>query len=205
MNIEFTEKVITIKVSYNDKTGDIVGFFPSNIEYSFIPEPFIEITEEEHKGTFGKKMKVINGILKEIVPSDEELLANAKAAKISQIKSARDKIVISDITTSKGLVFSADESSQFRIYVAVKDWDNLLTSQNLDPKTAQYPWGSTGLITKADLEEAYLLIQQRLAKVCGIQSPQLEARVNSCTTVEDILDEKGEVVSKGVNSIEIQF
>lgn len=132
-------------------------------------------------------------------------LDEAKNTKIFQIKSTRDALIVSDITTSKGFVFSADESSQFRIYVAMKEWDTLLSAQGLDPETAKYPWGSTGLVGKEDLQEAYFLIQQRLAKVCGVECPTLEAQVNACTSVDDVLDKKGNVTTQGVNGIEVKF
>lgn len=196
---------MTTKVNYDANTGIVLGYYPNGVLYTNIPEPVIEITDEDHMNSLGKTMQVVDGAFSEVVPSDAELLANAKSTKIAEIKTARDILIVSDITTSKGLVFSADESSQFRIYVAFKEWDGLLTAQGLDPATAQYPWGSTGLITKADLGEAYLLIQQRLAKVCGVLVPQLEAEVSACASVDDVLDSKGKVKAQGVNSIEVKF
>ena len=38
-----------IKVNYKSETGQILGFYPDEIEYQLIPEPYIEITEEQHK------------------------------------------------------------------------------------------------------------------------------------------------------------
>ena len=37
-----------IKVNYDSETGHILGFYPDEIEYQLIPEPYIEITEEQH-------------------------------------------------------------------------------------------------------------------------------------------------------------
>lgn len=37
-----------IKVNYNSETGQILGFYSDEIEYKSIPEPYIEITEEQH-------------------------------------------------------------------------------------------------------------------------------------------------------------
>jgi len=37
-----------IKVNYNSTTGEIKGFYPDNINYSCIPEPYIEVDESTH-------------------------------------------------------------------------------------------------------------------------------------------------------------
>lgn len=132
-------------------------------------------------------------------------LETAKQNKINEIKAVRDAFVISNITTSKGLVFGADSNAQFRIYTTWQQWETIMTAQNLDPATATMPWGSTGQVSQSDLEEAYLLIQQRLSRVCGIDAPSLIAQVKACTSIEDVTDKKGKVISKGINSINIQF
>jgi len=40
---------MSIKVNYNASTGAIVGFYPDEITYSTIPEPYIEIDEDTHQ------------------------------------------------------------------------------------------------------------------------------------------------------------
>ena len=37
-----------IKVNYDSETGQILGFYPNEIEYQSIPEPYIEIDCEQH-------------------------------------------------------------------------------------------------------------------------------------------------------------
>jgi len=37
-----------IKVNYNLQTGQILGFYPDDIQYTSIPEPYIEITPDQH-------------------------------------------------------------------------------------------------------------------------------------------------------------
>lgn len=61
-----------IKVHYNDTTGEVIGFYPDTLSYSSIPEPFVEITNEEHERSFGKRMAVVDGAFKEYQPSLEE-------------------------------------------------------------------------------------------------------------------------------------
>lgn len=132
-------------------------------------------------------------------------LETVKLRKIAEIKQARDAYVISNITTSKGLVFSANTDAQFRIYTTWQEWENIMKASNLDPQTDKMAWGSTGLVAQEDLQEAYILIQQRLARVCGIDAPALIEEVKACNSVEDVIGKKGKIVSKGVNSIEIKF
>lgn len=50
-----------IKVNYNPFTGEVKGFYPNDIKYKSIPEPWIEISEEEHKAYFEKKKVVVEG------------------------------------------------------------------------------------------------------------------------------------------------
>lgn len=38
-----------IKVNYDEKTGEILGFYPNFIQYANIPEPTIEINETTHQ------------------------------------------------------------------------------------------------------------------------------------------------------------
>lgn len=39
---------MSVKVNYDSTTGKILGFYPDDIGYKAILEPYIEITEEQH-------------------------------------------------------------------------------------------------------------------------------------------------------------
>jgi len=40
---------MSIKVNYNATTGEIDGYYPDDIIYGLIPEPYIEIDEDTHQ------------------------------------------------------------------------------------------------------------------------------------------------------------
>jgi len=73
-----------IKVNYDTVTTLVKGYYPNSINYASIPEPFIEITDEEHQEALGKTMCVVAGIFQEYVESDAVILKQAQDAKISQ-------------------------------------------------------------------------------------------------------------------------
>lgn len=67
-----------IKVNFNKKTGEILGFYPNDIAYTKIPEPFIEISIEKWKKCLDKKFRVDIKTLKleELEQTQEEIDLN---------------------------------------------------------------------------------------------------------------------------------
>jgi hypothetical protein len=85
INITFMKK---IKVNYDPTTTLIKGYYPDSIQYNSIPEPFVEINENEQ--ILSKKMCVIDGIYQEYVRSPIFILSEKRTLKIAEIKSIRD-------------------------------------------------------------------------------------------------------------------
>ena len=89
-----------IKIKYNSNTGQILGKYPSNINYPslIIDEdkktitdqlgtfPYIEITKEQHEDGMDKNMVVIDGNYQEYVKTSAELLQEAKNKKIAELE-----------------------------------------------------------------------------------------------------------------------
>lgn len=73
-----------IKVNFNPETTLVQGYYPDSINYASIPEPFIEITQEQHQASFDKQMCVVNGVFQEYVTPDSILLEQGKIMKIGQ-------------------------------------------------------------------------------------------------------------------------
>ncbi|GMB00448.1 hypothetical protein [Pelosinus sp. IPA-1] len=68
-----------VKVHY-DQVGNISGYYPNSIEYSSIPEPYIEIDDQAHRDCFNNPgLRKVDPINKVIVvymppaPTEEEL------------------------------------------------------------------------------------------------------------------------------------
>lgn len=82
---------ITFKVSYNPENGNILGFFPSNIKYTNIPEPNIEIDEVKYQMCMEKNVKVENNDIVEIVPTIEEILQKKKETNLNELNIAYEQ------------------------------------------------------------------------------------------------------------------
>jgi len=73
-----------IKVNYDTETTLVKGYYPDSINYTLIPEPFIEI--EDDAQVLDKQMCVIDGIYQEYVMPDNLVLEELKSQKISECK-----------------------------------------------------------------------------------------------------------------------
>lgn len=60
-----------IKVNYDSESGLVKGYYPDNINYNIIPEPFIEIDEKDQDKT-GKIMFIENGQYKEYINLEQK-------------------------------------------------------------------------------------------------------------------------------------
>lgn len=97
-----------IKVNYDTETTLVKGYYPDAINYTSIPEPYIEISDEEHQEALGKQMCVIDGIFQEYVTPDNVLLEQVKIEKITQcqaylISTDWQVIRLSDPTSGEAL------------------------------------------------------------------------------------------------------
>lgn len=88
-----------IKVNYDEQTGVIKGFYPNDVEYSDIPQPLIEINQEQWQELINNQGKYIvqNGELIEAPiippkpPTIDELLDFARQKRESALKSMAEK------------------------------------------------------------------------------------------------------------------
>lgn len=81
-----------IKVKYNSQTGLVIGYFPDEIFYpnniidnkskTIDGNPYIEIDELCHQNILGKTMLVVDGVLKELRQTEQEILELAKSIRI---------------------------------------------------------------------------------------------------------------------------
>jgi len=68
-----------IKVNYDDTTGAIKGYYPDNIPYASIPEPYIEIDETAHQDCINnqgsRKIDITERKIVEYTPTIETQVA----------------------------------------------------------------------------------------------------------------------------------
>lgn len=98
-----------IKVNYDKKTGAILGYYPDDVAYKKIPEPYIEITKPAYQANFGKDMLVKDGVYQENIKSDEIIIAEQKQLKIGQLNFNKIKEAVVNIKGSNYLIINDGE------------------------------------------------------------------------------------------------
>ena len=78
------EKNMHVKVVYDPASTLVLGYYPSSINYSSIPEPFIQI--ENDAQVLDKQMCVINVVYQEYIKSEEDILEELQKIKIAECK-----------------------------------------------------------------------------------------------------------------------
>lgn len=74
---------VIIKVNYNLETGEVIGYYPSFLNYKNIPKPNIEIEDGDHSKYLGKRMVVKDGVFQEYKEPQKEILKQKQALLIS--------------------------------------------------------------------------------------------------------------------------
>ena len=171
---------MTTKVHYDLQTGSVIGYYPDNLPYKIIPEPFIEVADEELKASLGKLMHVVNDTLVEATLSEAELLSSTKLAKISQLVAIR-KILQCSNMNYLGWDFIGSEKARSNLSRA---WQVLvaegITSQNW--LTAD---NVTVLLTTSDIQTLNKLFLDRGSKLY-FQEAVIISKIEACKTVEDV-------------------
>lgn len=176
---------MTVKVNYDPQTTLVKGYYPDSINYSLIPEPFIEIEDSEQDNS--KQMCVVERVYQEYILPMAQQIIDAKNAKISVVKISRDIFLKLNITVSTGT------------YKGTQTAKNLFCNAVNGRTAAQYPldWRLSDDVTWVSLskDEAYELYDAFEAQETSgyTQETNFIIQVNNATTLEE------------VNSIVIEF
>ena len=116
-----------IKVNYNATTGEILGYYPDDFGYETIPEPYIEITEEQHNDCINNQ-----GYRK----IDLETKKVINCTPIIPEKTKKDLVV--ELTAEYQV--NVDKIQKAYIIAQINNDDNLkeLLSTRLSEATAEY-------------------------------------------------------------------
>lgn len=98
---------MTFKVNYDEKSNLVLGYYPNSINYNFIPEPWIEIEDEEQDNT--QQMCVINGKYQVYVKPLAQQLLEAKERKIEELKQNRNKRLLQPMQCIKSFEIVFDD------------------------------------------------------------------------------------------------
>jgi len=179
-----------IKIKYNSNTGQILGNYPSSINYSSLTIdkdnktitdqsgtfPYIEITKEQHEDGMDKNMVVIDGNYQEYVKTSAELLQEAKNKKIAEIKVAKDEVLYLPIDYLDTQFISSEKASQNILGALVLNGDN---NHWLDIN------GNVLVLSRAELEQLGILIKTQRGMVYNNEATKITA-INNATTIEEV-------------------
>ena len=171
-----------IKVNYDTETTLVKGYYPDAIKYSSIPEPYIEISEEEHQQAIGRKMCVIDDIFQEYVEPYDVLLKQSKAAKKIQINILRDARMAKDIfhkVNGKNYLFQRNITANLA-------WINYLESES-DVAVTSWVTADNSIIdiSKNDLVSICAHIRDRDTQAV-VQARKSKDLLETLTTIEEV-------------------
>lgn len=187
-----------VKVNYNKTTGDILGYYPDNIGYASIPEPYIEIDEATHLDCINNqgKRKVDLTTLKIIeCEATTATLDELKTSKLSEISTWTKSHIIGGFTSNaKGskCTYDSDEDTQSTITIAYN------ASRSSDFETSSYkgqvpiraiPDGQTEkIIINHNASEMQTLINDLALHIgtCKQKGWTLQSAVSAATTKEQL-------------------
>ena len=172
-----------MKRATTDQQGNPTAFYDSEIHGDNIPSDAIEIPEADWQAHINGQRKVydsVAGVWGDYVPSANELLAQAKTAKLVELKTAYEADVNADIAYMN-TTFQADQKSQDMITKVLAASGGKLPAGFfwLDALNNHVP------MTFADLQglaNAILLRGQQLFA----KYQQLKAQVNAATTPDEV-------------------
>ena len=184
------EKTTHVKVAYNPVSTLVLGYYPSSINYSSIPEPFIQI--ENDAQVLDKQMCVVDGVYQEYVQPLDEQLQEARTAKLAQLKNNLINAKEGE-TPKKGSLESYQIDGVFRTFkVKISDLATIVARVSRLEKAAV---GTTAQWTDIDGNRLDLNLQQfeSLRNHLDVRDQtlhmlyeQIKSEIKACTTLEQI-------------------
>jgi len=99
-----------IKVNYDPLTTLVKGYYPDSVNYSSIPEPFIEIEDSEQDNS--KQMCVAGGVYQEYVKPLDVQLQEAKTAKLDELQTSLNAALVKPHDSDEAEEVTVDELLQ---------------------------------------------------------------------------------------------
>ncbi len=130
-----------IKVNYNVVTGEILGYYPDDIPYPSIPEPTIEIDTATHQDCINNpgRRRVDLSTLQIVEYNPVPTLAEVQAAKIAELKAARNAAEAASPFVYDGSSFDYDALSRERINAAISG-ATIAAISGMDTSTVVAEW-----------------------------------------------------------------
>ena len=179
-----------IKIKYNSNTGQILGNYPSSINYPSITIdkdnktitdqsgtfPYIEITKEQHEDGMSKNMVVINGNYQEYIKTSAELLQEAKNSKIAEIQIAKEIDLYLNVSYNNKDFISSEKAIS-----------NMTGAIILDQNS--YNWldayGNSVIMTVNDLKSLVGIIATQRSLVYNKEATKIK-EINDAQTIEEV-------------------
>ena len=112
--------------NYDENTGEILGFYNDEIHQE-IPEPYIELTNEEWGQAVSGSYRVINGVFKEYTPPIIELttaekINRAQKEYLKKIEELREQYIAANMNNDNESMEAIKEKYAF----VLNDFNNLI-------------------------------------------------------------------------------
>ena len=102
-----------IKVNYDAETGEVKGFYPDNISYASIPEPYVEIDESTHQDCINHQglrkvdlatQKIVEYVPEIVEPTKEEKLVALDAVYQSQFTALAQSLGLASLDANAAVI-----------------------------------------------------------------------------------------------------
>lgn len=168
---------MTIKVNYDPQTTLVLGYYPDSINYSSIPEPFIEIEDGEQDNS--KQMCVVDGLYQEYILPMAQQIIDAKNAKINQLNQNRNDFCLIPIEYN-GNTYATTLEAKNAINFYIASLPTLASVGDYYTLT-----GEKVSLSKADFKALAALIQTKEIESRD-KREDLLIQINNCTTLEEV-------------------
>jgi hypothetical protein len=172
-----------IKVSYDSQSGLVKGYYPNNINYNVIPEPFIEINEDAQDKT-GKQMVVENGEYKEYKSLEQKIILKLQqldnyhfnSSEIREMK-INDYFILSLSGNGRNLIAEQMQSLDQQIKL------NVITEESA---TFEYFYNGGSIeITLVQLRQLYIFMLNVVNTNYGVYKAHIHA-IKNLSTIEEV-------------------
>jgi hypothetical protein len=172
-----------IKVSYDSQSGLVKGYYPNNINYNVIPEPFIEINEDAQDKT-GKQMVVENGEYKEYKSLEQKIILKLQqldnyhfnSSEIREMK-INDYFILSLSGNGRALIAEQIQSLEQQIKL------NVITEESA---IFEYFYNGGSIeITLVQLRQLYIFMLNVVNTNYGVYKAHIHA-IKNLSTIEEV-------------------
>jgi hypothetical protein len=172
-----------IKVSYDSQSGLVKGYYPNNINYNVIPEPFIEINEDAQDKT-GKQMVVENGEYKEYKSLEQKIILKLQQLDNYHFNSSE----IREMKINNYFILSLSGDGRALIAEQIQSLEQQIKLNVITEESAIFEYfynGGSIEITLVQLRQLYIFMLNVVNTNYGVYKAHIHA-IKNLSTIEEV-------------------